>query len=307
MQEQVGEHRGDRAALRGAVSPSGPGFHRASASGPSVDAPRTTRSISGRCGARPPSATKVRCYGVKEGPDVKIDNPFFPKTPLPADRDRVHGRTPGTIAIGVLVEHWLHAGLQRHRRCRLRDSVNDARYAEDPHPVPLIPLGYLHCPNLPGEVRPRRHPIPQPIQVPREVLLELLDRHTVGPCRSAILLDLLSDQNPTTIAWGCRTTCPSASAHARGSSLAVDRIHAPRRPRSLAPPPLRYAGASRLLRAGPPARPATVLSSSRILPLGGLPLAAEGTAAVSGLAFTRSIEAPGSGSCCLYAGTPPGP
>jgi len=38
------------------------------------------------------------------------------------------------------------------------------------------------------------------------------------------------------------------------------------------------------------------------LPLGGLPLATEGTAAVSGHAFTRSIEAPRSRSCCLYAG-----
>ena len=55
---------------------------------------------------------------------------------------------------------------------------------------------------------------------------------------------------------------------------------------------MRYARASRLLRAGPPAHPATVLNSSRILPLGGLPLAAEGTAAVSGHAFTRSIEEP---------------
>src|ERR1700722_14351949 len=40
------------------------------------------------------------------------------------------------------------------------------------------------------------------------------------------------------------------------------------------PYPLRYAGGSRLLRASPPAHPATVLSSLRILPLRDLPLAA---------------------------------
>ena len=88
------------------------------------------------------------------------------------------------------MEDRLHVGLQRHRRRRLRDPVDNARYAEHPHPSLLALLGYLHCPDRPGEVRPRRHPIPQPVEVPREVLLELLDRHAVGPGRSAILLDL---------------------------------------------------------------------------------------------------------------------
>jgi hypothetical protein len=88
------------------------------------------------------------------------------------------------------VEHWLHAGLQRHRGRRLGDSIDDVRNAEHPHPVLLPLLGYLHRPDRPGEVRPRRHPIPQPVEVPREVLLELLDRHAIGPGRSTILLDL---------------------------------------------------------------------------------------------------------------------
>ena len=39
---------------------------------------------------------------VKEGSDVEIDNPVLLKAPLSADRDRVHGRAPGTIAIGIL-------------------------------------------------------------------------------------------------------------------------------------------------------------------------------------------------------------
>ena len=48
--------------------------------------------------------------------------------------------------------------------------------------------------------------------------------------------------------------------------------------------------------------PATVLSSSRIPPLGVLPLATPFPAAVSGRAFTCSVREPGPGSCCLYAG-----
>jgi hypothetical protein len=85
------------------------------------------------------------------------------------------------------VEDRLHAGLQRRRRSCLRNTIDDIRYAE--HPGPTL-LGYLHRPDRPGEIRPRRHPIPQPKEVPREVLLKLLDRHAVDPGRSAILLDL---------------------------------------------------------------------------------------------------------------------
>ena len=88
------------------------------------------------------------------------------------------------------MEHRLHAGLQRHRGRHHRDPIDDVRDAEHPDPALLALLGDLHCPDRPGEVRPRRHPIPQPEQVPREVLLELLDRDAIGPGRSAILLDL---------------------------------------------------------------------------------------------------------------------
>src|SRR5450759_3649613 len=69
------------------------------------------------------------------------------------------------------------------------------------------------------------------------------------------------------------------------------------------PSPLRYAGGSQLLRASPPARPASVLSPSRIPPLGVLPLACPphslplGTdTPVSGRAFTCSRREPGPGS-----------
>src|SRR5664280_1710608 len=52
------------------------------------------------------------------------------------------------------------------------------------------------------------------------------------------------------------------------------------------PNPLRYAGGSQLLRASPPARPASVLSPSRILPLGVLPLAdPHSTCSSAGLPF----------------------
>jgi len=101
--------------------------------------------------------------GIKEGTDVKIDNPILPEAPLPTNRDRVHGRAPGTIAVGVLVEDRLHVFSQQRRRRRLRDPIDDVRDAE--HPGPTF-LGYLHPPDRPREIRPRRHPIPQLEEVP---------------------------------------------------------------------------------------------------------------------------------------------
>ena len=101
---------------------------------------------------------------------------------------------------------------------------------------------------------------------------------------------------------GCRATCPATSAHSCDSFLTVDHTHQPGRPHPLAPPPLRYAGTSQLLRVSPPARPATVLGSLRIPPLGVLPLATNCSVTVSRRAFTCSVREPGPDSCCLYAG-----
>src|SRR6185312_12477944 len=112
-----------------------------------------------------------------------------------------------------------------------------------------------------------------------------------------------STTHPTPAVSECDATCPAHSAHSCDSFLTVDHTHQPGRPRPLAPPPLRYAEASQLLQASPPARPATVLSSLRIPPLGVLPLATDSLpVAVSGRAFTCSVREPGPDSCCLYAG-----
>src|SRR5258708_30188442 len=63
-----------------------------------------------------------------------------------------------------------------------------------------------------------------------------------------------SATHPTPAAWEYLATCPATSAHSCDSFLTVDHTHSPGRPRPLAPPPLRYAGTSRLLQASPPAR-----------------------------------------------------
>ena len=190
VQKQVGEARGDWAALRRAHDPweesSIRPLHRGLQPALHVQHDPFLVGV-----ARDRLQHEVPWNGVKEGPDVEIDNPVLLEAPLSADRHRIHGRPPGAVAVGVLVEDRLHAGLQRHCRRRLGDPVCDVRDAEHSRPLLAALLGYLHCPDRPREVRPRRHPIPQPVEVPRKVPLELLDRHAVGPGRSAILLDLL--------------------------------------------------------------------------------------------------------------------
>src|SRR6476646_10562311 len=124
-------------------------------------------------------------------------------------------------------------------------------------------------------------------------------RHRPRP----LLRSLLPSTTHSTPAFsGCRATCPATSAHSSDSFLTVDHTHQPGRPHPLAPPPLRYAGTSQLLRVSPPARPATVLGSLRIPPLGVLPLATNCSVTVSRRAFTCSVREPGPDSCCLYAG-----
>src|SRR3954454_23343100 len=46
-----------------------------------------------------------------------------------------------------------------------------------------------------------------------------------------------SATRPRSAAWGCHATCPATLAGSRGSSLSVDHLLQPERPRPFAPPP----------------------------------------------------------------------
>ena len=77
------------------------------------------------------------------------------------------------------------------------------------------------------------------------------------------------------------------------------------RPGPFAPPPI--TGASPLLRAGPPARPASVLSPSRCLPLGALPLARPAAGGqYRDTPSPRSARKPQTGLTSPPCRTPPG-
>ena len=84
------------------------------------------------------------------------------------------GRAARTVAVAVRVEDRLQLLLQQHRCRRLRHPVGHIRHPEDAHALPVI-LGYLHRPHRAREVAPRRHPVPQLVEVVPLPLLKPVD------------------------------------------------------------------------------------------------------------------------------------
>jgi hypothetical protein len=93
-------------------------------------------------------------------------------------------RSARPIAIGIRVEHRFHERLQVQLGDRLSDAVSDRGHAEHPHTGSR--LRYLNRPDRRRHIAPRGHSVPEPVQVPREVCLELRDRLPVDP-RSALV------------------------------------------------------------------------------------------------------------------------
>src|SRR5664279_3602560 len=110
-------------------------------------------------------------------------SPVLLEAPFPAFPHRVNRGPPRPVPKGIVVELLFRVRLQHEYRHCLRYPIDHIRNTEDPLPTLL---GYLHRPNRPREITTRRHTVPQLEQVVLHILFELLDRHPVGPSRSAI-------------------------------------------------------------------------------------------------------------------------
>ena len=207
---------------------------------------------------------------VKERPDVKIDHPVALPAALPACSQSVVGRTPRTIAVGVRVEQRLHFRLQVHADHRLGNSVRHGGHAERPCPSRL--LRYLHRPDRRREIRPRRHPIPELVEVPFQVLLELCDRLPVDTSSPLIGPDFLVGLPDNPFGNLKRLRRRLRLAHRLIPYGWPDKQTWITRPLGSSP----ITGPSSLLRDGPPLLPATVLWPSQFLLLELLPLATGG-------------------------------
>src|SRR5664280_1830833 len=231
-------------------------------------------------------------------------SPILLPAPLPAHSDCVQWGTLGPVAVGIVMEHSLHIRFQHEHRHRLRNPIDHIRDTEDPGPTFL---GYLHRSDRTREIATRRHAVPQFVETVLQPLLELFDRHAVGPGRSAVPLHLQPRIPHQPLGDVIRLALQPRLTHAT-PSLSVDHIRSPGRPRPFAPQPTAIRG--RIT--------ATTGESAGASGIGTLPLTDSAAwsspsrrpalnlfecwPAVSGRAFTCSTREPGLGSCCLYAG-----
>jgi hypothetical protein len=117
----------------------------------------------------------------------------------------------------------------------------------------------------------RRHTVPQPIEVVLQPHLELLDRHAVGPAAPPSLFTFSHAAQISCLGMSCDLPCNLA--HSYDSSLPVDRISQPEQPPHLRSQPTAIRRRITATTGESASVPASVLCSSRIPPLGALPLA----------------------------------
>jgi hypothetical protein len=72
----------------------------------------------------------------------------------------------------------------------LGDPVRDRRHPEHPRAAAMR-FRYLHRTHRRGKVAPRRHPIPDLVQIALEIRLERRQVHTIHPWCTLVRLDLL--------------------------------------------------------------------------------------------------------------------
>ena len=195
---------------------------------------------------------------VEEPLDVKLKHPRVRETTLPARRDRIQRSTTRPVAVGVRMELRFHRFLQFHGGHRLGDPVRHSGHTKPAHP-PAMWFRHLDKLHRGREIRPRGHPVPRHIKRVPQVGFEVLDRAAVHP-RSALVRfhlperfhhRLLRDRKrlvlrPRLVHW-------TPSGH-----RPVDHRRTSRMSRPLGSRPI--TGPSQLLRGGPPAGAASVLS-----------------------------------------------
>jgi hypothetical protein len=204
----------------------------------------------------------------------------------------------------------LHAGLQLQRHHRLRNPVSHGRHSQDSRPTAMR-LRNLHRPHLRRKVRPRRHPIPDLVQIVVPIRIEVVDGAPVRSRRTLVRLNALICLPHQTLRNVKRLVRLTRLAHSspptRTSVPWLLKYTNLTMSRPLRSTPI--TGASPLLRAGPPARPHRY-SVPPVSAVGNLPIAhprPPGRAhAVSALAFPRSVREPQTGLTPPPCRTPPG-
>jgi hypothetical protein len=194
---------------------------------------------------------------IEQPADVKLQHPIMPPTASAGDLKGLMGRLPRPVTVGVRVKVRLQHRLQAELHHCLGDAVRDRRDPQGPLTARLLRNhDRLHRGR---KVAPRGHPIPNPIQVILEVLLELLKRFLIHPRRPSVGFH--------------QPVCLPYRLLGNFKRLCCDHLFLPSlvdKPFSQITQPLRsrpITGPSPLLQVGPPLRPASVLWALRGLPL----------------------------------------
>src|ERR1700682_4149856 len=102
--------------------------------------------------------------------DIKLDGPVVLPATLARYCNRLSRRFTRPVSVGLFLEYRIEYRLDHKLDHSLGDSIRHGGYAELSGSAFRLRDFYLL--NRRREVRPRRHPIPQLVQISREVLLE---------------------------------------------------------------------------------------------------------------------------------------
>src|SRR6266508_1476013 len=126
---------------------------------------------------------------VEKAPDVQVNDPGVAPASLSGHRESFGRRLPRPVPVRVPVEIRLHRPLQVHFDNRLGHPICNGRDTQPPLASAL--LWNANRAHRRWKVRPRRHAIPDLVQVVLQIPLEGLDTFGIDTGRSAIRLDPL--------------------------------------------------------------------------------------------------------------------
>src|SRR5882757_1857606 len=164
--------------------------------------------------------------------DVKLNHPVVSPAPLSGDSNGLFRRSSRSISIGIRMKDRVEYRLDDALDYGLCDSVRHSGYTR-PSRAALC-LRNLYLLHRRRKVRTRRHPIPQFVQILRQVLFEHRDGFIVDARSTPVGLDLLvrfpycAFRNDIRF---CR--CHIHSSPHDGLATFVDRITLPFAPPSL--------------------------------------------------------------------------
>src|SRR5216684_8509332 len=124
---------------------------------------------------------------VEQLSDVELQNPIDMPAPLSRRSHGVQGRLPRPVAIGVRQEDGFHVRLEGHFDDRLRHAICYRGHTQNAFSAILLRNGDRF--HRRWEVRPRRHPVPEFVQVVLQVRFEVGNRLLVYTTTARIGLD----------------------------------------------------------------------------------------------------------------------